>query len=119
VPQEKSGFRVRHDSAEAIVPFEGSVWVDVETLDLVRVDLKVNRIPSHVGVRSIEKSMHYRILRIADTDFLLPRNAELSATDDQGNYSLNMIKLDGCRVFSGESSIKYGAPAQGTASRDR
>jgi hypothetical protein len=63
--------------------------------------------------------MHYRILRIADTDFLLPRNAELSATDDQGNYSLNMIKLDGCRVFSGESSIKYGAPAQGTASRDR
>jgi hypothetical protein len=119
VPQEKSGFRVRHDSAEAIVPFEGSVWVDAETLDLVRVDIKVNRIPSYVGVRSIEKSMQYRIIRIADTDFLLPRNATLSATDDQGNYSLNMIKLDACRVFTGESSIKYGAPAHGTASRDR
>ena len=119
VPQEKSGFRVRHDSAEAIVPFEGSVWVDVETLDLVRVDLKVNRIPSHVGVRSIEKSMHYRMIHIGDADFLLPRDAQLSATDDQGNYSLNMVKLDGCRMFTGESSIKYGAPSQGTASRDR
>jgi hypothetical protein len=119
VPQEKSGFRIRHDSAEAIVAFEGSVWADAETLDLVRVDLKVNRIPSHVGVRSVEKSMHYQMIHIGDADFLLPRNAQLSATDDQGNYSLNMIKLDGCRVFTGESSIKYGSPAQGTASRDR
>jgi hypothetical protein len=119
VPQDKSGFRVRHASAQAIVPFEGSVWVDAETLDLVRVDLKVNRIPSYVGVRSIEKSMHYRLMHIADTDFLLPRNAELAATDDLGNYSLNMIRLDQCREFTGESTIKYGAPINGSASRDR
>jgi hypothetical protein len=119
VPQDKSGFRVKHDSAEAIVPFEGSVWVDVETLDLVRVDLKVNRIPSYVGVRSIEKSMHYHLMHIADADFLLPRSAELAATDDLGNYSLNMIRLDRCREFTGESIIKYGAPTRGPASRDR
>jgi hypothetical protein len=121
VSQENSGFKVRHGSAEAIVPFEGSVWVDTETLDLVRVDLKVNRIPSYVGVRSIEKSMHYRLMHIADADYLLPRNAELAATDDLGNYNLNRITLDRCRAFTGESMIKYGAPvpAQGSASRDR
>src|SRR5260370_6222686 len=28
VSQDKSGFKVKHDSAEAIVPFEGSVWDD-------------------------------------------------------------------------------------------
>jgi hypothetical protein len=119
VPQDKSGFLVRHNSAQAIVPYEGTVWVDAETLDLVRVDLKVNRIPSYVGVRSIEKSMHYRLMHIADADFLLPRNAELAATDDQGNYSLNMMSLDRCREFTGESIIKYGAPTHGSASRDR
>jgi hypothetical protein len=122
VPQEKSGFLVRHNSKQAIVPFEGSVWVDAETLDLVRVDLKVNRIPSHVGVRSIEKSMHFQMMHIAGADFLLPRNAQLSATDDEGNYSLNTISLDRSREFSGESSIQYGAPGtgdgfQGTAAR--
>jgi hypothetical protein len=119
VPQDKSGLLVKHNSAEAIVPFEGSVWVDVETLDLVRVDIKANRIPSYVGVRSIEKSMHYQMIHIADADFLLPRSAELAATDDLGNYSLNMIKTDRCREFTGESTIKYGAPTQGSASRDR
>lgn len=119
VPQDKSGFVVKHDSAQAIVPFEASVWVDVETLDLVRADLKVNRIPSYVGVRSIEKSMHYRLIHIADADFLLPDKTELSATDELGNYSLTVIRLDQCREFTGESTIKYGAPAQGTSSRDR
>ncbi len=118
VPQEKSGFLIKHDSAQAIVEFDGSVWADAETLELVRVDVKANRIPSHVGVRSVEKSMHYQVMRIADADFRLPRNAQLAATDSQGNYSLNTIKLDKCRAFTGESSIKYGAPAQGTASRD-
>jgi hypothetical protein len=118
VPQEKSGFLIRHDSAEAIVEFEGSVWADAETFELVRVDVKATRIPSHVGVRSVEKSMHYQVMRIADTDFRLPRNAQLAATDSQGNYSLNTIRLERCHEFTGESSIKYGAPTQGTASRD-
>ena len=119
VPEDKSGFRVRHGSAEAIVAYEGSVWVDTETLDLVRVDLKVNRIPSYVGVLSIEKSMHYRLMHIADTDFLLPGSAELAATDDRGNYNLNRISLERCREYTGESTIKYGAPTEGSASRDR
>lgn len=119
VPQEKSGFLIKHNSAEAIVAFDGSVWVDAETLDLVRVDLKVTRIPSNVGVQSVEKSMHYGLMHIADVDFLLPRKAELAATDDQGNYSLNMISLDRCREFKGESTIRYGAPTEGSASRER
>jgi hypothetical protein len=119
VSQEKSGFRVKHGGAEAIVPYEGSIWVDAETLDLVRADLKVNRIPSYVGVSSIEKSLHYKMIRIGDTDFLLPHNAEMTAVDDHGIYSLNMVSIDGCREFTGESIITYTGPAQGTASRDR
>jgi hypothetical protein len=119
VPQDKSGFVVMHNSAKAIVPFEASVWVDVETLDLVRMDLKVNRIPSYVRVQSIEKSMHYRLIHIADADFLLPGKTELAATDDLGNYSLSVIRLDQCREFTGQSTIKYGAPTQDSTSRDR
>ena len=88
---------------------------------LVRVDLKINQIPASVGVRSIEKSMHYELMNIAGTDFLMPRKSELAATDDVGNYSLNLISLDQCREFTGQSTITYGAPApsQGSASRDK
>jgi hypothetical protein len=38
---------------KALLTFAEAVWVDAETLDLVRVDLKVNRIPLYGGVRSM------------------------------------------------------------------
>jgi hypothetical protein len=119
VPIEKSAFRVRHNGSEGMAGYEGSVWVDAETLDLVRVDLKVNRIPSHVKVRLIEESMHYKKLAIGNSEFNLPDHSELSATDEMGNYSLNMIKLHRCREFAADSVVKYGPPSQGTATRER
>jgi hypothetical protein len=119
VPIDRSGFRVRHNGSEGMAGYEGSVWVDAETLDLVRVDFKVNRIPSYLKVRLIEESMHYKKLTIGNSEFDLPDHSELSATDDMGNYSLNMVKLDRCREFAADSVVKYGPPSQGTASRER
>jgi hypothetical protein len=119
VPTERSGFRVRHNGSVGMAGYEGSVWVDPETLDLVRVDFKVNQIPSFLGVRLIEESMHYKKLTIGNSEFDLPDHSELSATDDMGNYTLNMIKLDRCREFGADSLVKYGSPVQGSASRER
>jgi hypothetical protein len=119
VPIEKSQFRVRHAGEEGTAGYAGSVWVDARTLDLVRVDFRVNRIPSHIGVRLIEESTHYRTRQIGKSEFDLPDHSELGATDDMGNYSLNMVKLDRCREFVGESVVKYAQPPQGTASRER
>jgi hypothetical protein len=118
VPLEKSRFLVRHAANEAIVPYEGSVWVDADTLDLVRVDLRVKHIPSHIGVRGIEESMHYKVMRIGGAEFLLPRKSELGATDDTGAYSLNLVQLQSCREFKADSIVKYGAPSEGSAARE-
>jgi len=118
VPVEASTFLVSHDGKRGIAGYDGSVWLDVETLDPVRVDFKVNRIPSHVGVRLIEQSLRYKKLMIGKSEFDLPSRSELSATDDMGNVSLNVIKLDSCREFAGESVVQYGPPTRGTASRE-
>jgi hypothetical protein len=119
VPIEKSSFRVRRNGRTAVAGYKGSVWVDAETLNLVRVDFKVDRIPSNLGVRLIEESLHYKNLTVGNSEFDLPDHSELSATDDTGANTLNMIKLTGCREFAADSVVKYGAPSQGTASRDR
>jgi hypothetical protein len=119
VPIEKSDFRVRHDGAEGLAGYDGSVWVDAETLDLVQVDFKVNRIPAHLGVSLIEKSLHYKKLTIGNSEINLPDHSTLGATDEKGNYTLNMIKLDKCREFAADSVVKYGPPSQGSASRER
>jgi len=113
VPQEKSHFLVRHASAQGIVGYKGSFWVDAETLDLVRFELKADHIASYIGVSSIEESMRYTLVRIRNSAFLLPKNSQLALVDQAGNYSLNMIRLERCREFTGESVVTYGAPDNG------
>jgi hypothetical protein len=115
VPQEKSHFLVRHNSAEGIVGFKGSFWVDAETLDLVRVELKADDMPAYVGVNLVQESLHYKTMQIGRTEFVLPRKSELSTVDRSGNYSINMITLEKCREFSGQSVVTYDGPAQGTS----
>jgi hypothetical protein len=119
VPIEKSDFRVRHNGAEGLAGYEGSVWVDAETLDLVRVDFKVNRIPAHLGVSLIEKSLRYKKLMIGNSEIDLPEHSTLGAMDDMGKYTLNIIKLTGCREFAADSVVKYGPPSEGSATRER
>ena len=118
VPQMKSHFLVRHNSAEGIVGFKGSFWVDAETLDLVRVELKAEDMPGYIGMNLVQESLHYRTMQIGRAEFILPRNSQLSTFDRSGNYSLNMIKLEKCREFSGESVVTYDGLAPG-ASADR
>jgi hypothetical protein len=119
VPIEKSHFLVRHDGAEGIAGYQGSLWVDAETYDPVRVDFKVNRIPSRIGVRLIEESLHYKKLAIGNSEFFLPERSELAATDQNGVYTLNMMKLERCREFTADSVVTYGQPTEGSAARER
>lgn len=119
VPIEKSHFEVRHNSAEGVAGYQGSLWVDAETYDPVRVDFKVNRIPSYIGVRLIEESLHYRKLSIGNSEFSLPDHSELAATDDENVYTLNTAKLDGCREYSADSVVTFGPTPQGSAARER
>jgi hypothetical protein len=110
VPQERSQFLVRHQPSEGIVGYKGSFWVDSDTLDLVRLELKADHIPSYIGVNLIEEVMQYRPVRIRDDEFLLPYKSELSAVERSGFYYMNIIKLDRCKEFTGESVVTFGAP---------
>ena len=110
VPQEKSQFLVRHQPSEGIVGYKGSFWVDSETLDLVRLELKADHIPSYISVNLIEEIMQYKPVRIRDADFLLPYKSELAAAERSGFYYVNTIKLDRCKEFTGESVVTFGRP---------
>lgn len=118
VPIEESHFRVRHNGAEGMAGYDGSVWFDDASLDPVRVDLKVNRIPSYIGVRHIEESLHYRSLTIGDAAFDLPDHSELTATDEANNNTVNITKLSQCRQFVSDSTVTYAMPKQNAAPKD-
>jgi hypothetical protein len=110
VSQEKSHFLLRHDSVQGMVGYKGSFWVNAETLDLVRLELKVDHIPSYLGVRYVQEAMRYTKVRIRDSEFLLPNHSEMAAMDASGFYTLNMISLEACREFTGQSVVTFGKP---------
>jgi hypothetical protein len=119
VPIEKSHFQVKHNGVEGIAGYKGSLWVDADTYDPVRVDFKVDRIPPSVGVQLIEESLHYKKMTIGNSEFDLPARSELAATDQEGTYTMNQTKLDGCREFTANSVVQFGAASEGSAAREK
>ena len=115
VPEEKSHFLIKRNSKQGYVAYEGSFWVNAETLDLVQLELKVDQIPSPLGVRFVQESMHYTKMRIKDTEFLLPLDSEMAAEDELGAYSRNMIRLERCREFTGQSVVTFGGVVEGSS----
>ena len=120
VPQESSRLLVKQDnSTNATVGYQGSFWVDSETLDMVRLEWKTEKIPPSVGLRSVEKSMRYKVARIGNSDFLLPLHSELASFDQSGNFRLNTMSLERCMEFTGESAVTYGTSTDGVSAQRR
>ena len=117
VPQEKSQFLVKHNGAQVIVGYRGSFWADLETYDLVRLEIKADHIPPSVGVRFISTKMQYAMMQFNDSQFLLPRRSELEASDSDGVYSLDGVTLKQCREYRGDSVVTY-SPGPNSSSVD-
>jgi hypothetical protein len=113
VPLEKSNFTVSHNHLEAIVAYQGSVWADYDTLDLLRLEITSNQIPVHIGLSYLKEAADYTPLRIGNSEFLLPLHSEMEVWDGAGNRSLNEVTLEQCREFKGESTVTFGQPVNG------
>lgn len=107
VPLFKSGYRLRVRPREGIVGYHGAVWVDAETLDLVRLEVVADEIPPALPISSAEESLEYARVRIGEVDFLLPSSSELILRDLGGNESRNTTRFTNCRQFAGESVLSF------------
>lgn len=122
VPPEKSVFLVRRDSAQSIVGYKGSIWADVDTSDLVRIEIKADHIPANVGFRFVAERIRYATVRIRDADVVMADSAEIETYDNSGVHTLDAFNLENCREFTANSSVTFGAPvdsgSKGAADRD-
>ena len=107
VPQYRSGYRIRIGPLEGIAGYRGSFWNDLETLDLVRLDVETTEIPPHLPLKVARDSMRYARERIGEGEFLLPRSSEMTMEDLQGAVSRNAIAFSNCRQYAGESTLSF------------
>ena len=107
VPQYRSGYRIRIGHLEGITGYKGSFWNDLETLDLVRLDVEAIEIPPHLPLKATSDSMQYERVPIGESTFLLPKSSEMIMEDFDGTQSRNAIGFSRCRQYAGESTLSF------------
>jgi hypothetical protein len=112
VPRAGSRYVLRAGGEPAVVGYRGSFRVDAETLDLIRLQVETDDIPSSLPIARTGETMEYGRVKIGTATFLLPRSAELIVRHASGAESRNRICFEGCRQYSGESVIRFSGEAR-------
>jgi hypothetical protein len=107
VPAEKSGYHLRVGNAESIVGFQGSFWIDPQTLDLIRLEVQAYDIPERLGLAEANTALVYSRATIDESEILLPLSATHSIAAVDGVESLNRIQLGTCHHYRTESAVHF------------
>ena len=89
----------------AVVGFSGSIWADGETLQVMRLTIRADDVPIHLGVTEVLQSIDYGRVRLNDFDFLLPQSAETTLIYLAGGKSLNRTEFSHWQQYVGESTL--------------
>jgi hypothetical protein len=110
VPWENSAYRIRNPPHEEVVAFRGSLLVDAETLDLLRLDVHADEIPPELGLDRVSTTLDYARATIGILECLLPKSSEMTMLALDGAESRNRIQLGECRQYETESKLLVDAP---------
>jgi hypothetical protein len=93
-----------------VVPtYKGSVWIDKQTGQALRIEMQAKEIPEAFPEISVETAVDYDTISLGSADrFLLPVHAEaLSCWRNSNECQRNVIEFRNYHKFEGESVIKF------------
>jgi hypothetical protein len=88
---------------------EGSIWVDPQSLDFIRMESRAINIPSDLPLDEASTVVSYAHTRIGDLLGLLPQQADMHMLVTSGVESYDRIEFTHCRTFSAQSEIRFDA----------
>ena len=109
VPVEFSSYKLRIPPEEAEVGVKGAFWVDVQTLDLLRLEVNADEVPPELGVAELRETIEYSRQPVGDADFLLPFASEVTLVSLDEQHHRNQIRVEACRQYRADSTIRFEA----------
>jgi len=107
LPALLKALRISLPGGTGIVGEEGSLWVDPQSLDLIRVESRVAEIPSHLPLVEASSKVNYDRTRIGSNNALLAQHAELYMVDATGVEDFDRLEFTHCRAYSAESVLRF------------
>jgi len=117
VPANKSAYRLRVGTEEAVVGFQGSFHVDAETLDLLELEVRAYDIPENLGLAQADTQLRFSRVQVGETLALLPTAATFLVAATSGMENLNRARLSTCRRFSAESGVYFPSEQEEPAAK--
>ena len=89
-----------------VAAYQGHVFVDTETKNVLRMESKLN-MPAGAPVQEVERVLDYEPVTIGGRTSILPFHAEVRMRDDSYSY-MNTIDFKDYHRFAAETTIHYG-----------
>ena len=115
VPLEASHYVFRFPGQSVTTAYEGTLLVDPQTAELVRLTLRTDGMPPETGACEVNNTMNYNRFRLNGSDFLLPLETRLHIKGRNGVEMENLTVYSGCHEFLGESTLNFDTPPDAPA----
>lgn len=108
VDRENSHWHVEVASQSIQPAYRGSVWIDKETAQTLRIEMEAVQLPKAFPTDKLESAVDYQFIRIGERNYLLPVHSEvLSCQRGTSNCSRNVIDFRNYHKYAGESTITF------------
>lgn len=101
---------------------KGLVWVDPQSLDLIRMEIHADEIPPILPLVDAITIIDYALMRIGTADVLMPQTGDVHLIEFSGEENRNVVEFTHCRSFNAESRISFtsaDSPAPVATSAER
>jgi hypothetical protein len=107
IPAVRSGYSLSAGSGSAPAALAGSAWFEGSTLDIVRLEVRVDEAPRSVRIAATRETTLYTRARIGEVEFVVPGESELLLRDRDGRELLNRSRFDQYRRYAGSATVSY------------
>jgi hypothetical protein len=109
VERMRSSWKIWVPGQYILPAYKGSVWVDKQTANTLRIEMQAQDIPEEFPRIATETAVDYDYITLGTPEkFLLPVRAEvLSCARGSNECERNVIEFRNYHKFTGESTIKF------------
>ncbi len=106
VEQENSHWQIGVPGQTYFPSYRGSVWIDIETARVLRIEMQGRRIPEAFPIDTVESAIDFDFVKIGGGSYLVPVHSEsLSCFRSANMCNKNVIDFRNYRKFGAQSEL--------------
>jgi hypothetical protein len=105
VAQENSHWQIGIAGQTYYPEYKGSIWIDIETGRVLRLEKQGRKIPEGFPIDTIESAIDFDFVKIGGGSYLVPVHSESLACQRGGDCNKNVLDFRNYRKFGAQSDL--------------